>query len=181
MKQEKKISLRCVYLLLCILALSSCSTTKVGLHPEMYVEDDFPAFRKQCIGQTYNQIVTSLGAPQRQSPDGNGGNILVYENTTTTSISSSIAKAYDVNYATGTYTPGLETATQQTTTTDYVQYFVNSNNICYEVKTNISMRHTKMKMVDGKYKDFSWGKTLGLIFGIPTLIGALVVLLAGGE
>lgn len=181
MKTIKSIYKLCVYVLLCVLTLSSCYTTTTGLHSVSYEVDDFPAFRKQCIGQSYNQIVTALGAPQRQSPDGNGGNILIYENSTTTSISNSIAKAYNVNYFTRTYTPGVETSTQQITTTDYVHYFVDSNNVCYEVKTNIPMKHTQTKKVDGEYKKFSWGKSIGLYAGITTVIGALVVLLAGGE
>lgn len=176
MKTIKSIYKLCVYVLLCVLTLSSCYTTTTGLHSVSYEVDDFPAFRKQCIGQSYNQIVTALGAPQRQSPDGNGGNILVYENSTTTSISNSIAKAYNVNYFTRTYTPGVETSTQQITTTDYVHYFVDSNNVCYEVKTNIPMKHTETTKKYGEYKKFSWLKTLGLWWGSGAAVLAVAAL-----
>lgn len=177
MKTIKSIYKLCVYVLLCVLTLSSCYTTKTGLHPVSYTVDDFPAFRKQCIGQSYNQIVTALGAPQRRSPDGNGGNILIYENSETTSISNSIAKAYDVNYFTRTYTPGVETSTKQITTTYYVHYFVDSKNYCYEVKTNIPMKHTETKEVYGKYKKISYGKIAGLSFGITAPIAVLLAII----
>lgn len=107
----------------------------------MYTVDDFPAFRKQCIGATHNQIVTELGAPQRQVSDGNGGTILIYENTTTTTVSNSLRTAYNVNILTGTYTPGVSTTSQQSSSTDYVQFFINQNSVCYDVKTNIPMTH----------------------------------------
>lgn len=145
----------------CVLAFSSCKSTYV----EKFTVNDFPAFRNQCIGQTYNQIVTNLGAPQRQTPDGNGGTILIYENTTTTSISNSLAKAYNVNYFSKTYTPGVETTTQVINKTDYVQYFVNSNNVCYDVKTNIPMSHVEK---GNSYRKVSFLKTFLLVCGCIT-------------
>lgn len=129
-----------------------------------------------CLGQTHNQIVTSLGAPQRELPDGNGGTILIYENTTTRTISQSVATAYNINFFTRTYTPGMETQSKQVTNTDYIQYFVNSNNVCYEVKTNIPMTHTENREVYGPYKKFKKGLFWGVTGGVfAALIAVLCV------
>lgn len=160
MKNFRLILKSCVWVLVCVTTLSSCYTTKTGLHDEQVVVNDFPAFKEQCVGQTHNQIVTKLGAPQRTASDGQGGTILIYENTTTTSISNTVAKAYDVNYFTRTYTPGAQTSTQVSSQTDYIHYFVNSNHVCYDVKTNIPMTHVVTKKVDGPYRKLNVGKTL---------------------
>ncbi len=155
MKQKvSKFKLFAIMLLLAT-SLTSCYTTKEGWHMEQSTVDDFPAFRKMCIGQSHNQIVTKLGAPQRTLSDGAGGTILVYENTTTTTVSNSVKTAYNVDYFNKTYTPGVSTTSQQTTNTDYIQYFVNSESVCYDVKTNIPMTHVEDKKVYGKYKVFN--------------------------
>mgnify|MGYP007098583682 FL=1 len=49
----------------------------------------------------------------------------------------------------------MSTTSQQTTNTDYIQYFVNSESVCYDVKTNIPMTHVEDKKVYGKYKVFN--------------------------
>lgn len=169
----------------CVTTLSSCYTTKTGLHQEQVVVDDFPAFREQCIGQTHNQIVTSMGAPQRTEADGTGGSILIYENTTTTSVSNSIATAYNINYYKKTYTPGAQTTSQVSSHTDYVQFFVNSNNVCYEVKSNIPMKHTENRTVDGPYRKLHKGRTIWWWLGFPAtlgvVIGVLTSVLGGGD
>lgn len=158
-----------IWAVVSIIAFSSCYTTKT----EVYTVNDFPAFRKQCVGQTHNQIVSKLGAPQRQVSDGNGGSILIYETTKTTSVSNSLATAYNINYFTKTYTPGVNTTTQQTTTTDYVQYFINADNVCYDVKTNIPMTH---KEKGNSYRKFSWFKTILLSEAILVgVVGAMVL------
>lgn len=159
-----------IWVLVCIATLSSCKST----YTEWYTVDDFPAFRKQCIGTTHNQIVTKLGAPQRQVSDGNGGTILIYENTTTTTVSNSIATAYNVNVFSRTYTPGLTTASQQITNTDYVQYFVNSNNVCYDVKTNIPMTHKKQ---GNSYRSVNPVKTFFFVCGVTlaTICGMMLI------
>lgn len=167
---------------ICVTLLSSCYSITV---PEFcqsdIIVDDFPAFRKNVVGVSYNQIVTKMGPPQRREPDGAGGNILIYENTTTTTISKTLAKAYNVNYYTGTYTPGAETTTRYIRNTDYVQFYVNSNNDCYDVRTNIPMTH-KEKSAPYKSKKYKvhWGKTLGFWSGF-TVLGLLVGTYLGGN
>ena len=182
MKKATSFLMTILWLAICVIMLSSCFTTATGTRTGTLTIDDFPAFREQCIGQTHNQIVTKLGAPQRQVSDGAGGSILIYENTTTSTISNSLSSAYNINFFTRTYTPGMQTTTQQITNTDYVHYFVNADNICYEVKTNIPMTHTEQSApYEYKYKKVQWGKTFGLLFGVPigiigTTLGVLMIL-----
>lgn len=156
---------------ICVTALSSCYST----YTEYYTVDDFPAFRNKCIGMTHNQIVTSLGAPQRTESDGNNGSILIYEKSTTTSVSTSVATKENVNIFTGTYTPGVRSAAQQTTTTNYTQYFINSNNICYDVKTNIPMTHQE---AGNTYRKKSFWKSflLGEVIVLGVMCGTLGII-----
>jgi hypothetical protein len=114
------------------------------------------------VGKSHNDIVYALGAPDRQTSDGSGGTILIYEDFTT----QSVATAHNVNYYTGTYTPGA----RSTTHTDYAHFYIGSNGKCYNVKTN----HTKT------VSKFAPGKTifLGLGCALP-VISLLVGLLAG--
>lgn len=113
------------------------------------------------VGKNHNDIVYALGAPDRQTSDGAGGTILIYEDFTT----QSVATAHNVNYYSGTYTPG----TKSTTHTDYAHFYINSNGTCYNVKTN----HTKT------VSKFAPGKTIFLSLGILTpLITALIAGLA---
>ena len=113
-------------------------------------------YKEVLIGKDYSYVVNTFGAPTRQTPDGNNGTILVYESHS----SKSVATAYNVNYYSGTYTPGVET----TTYTDYVHIFINSENICYNVKTN----HTK------KVKEPNVGATTLSILGIAAVIATTI-------
>lgn len=165
---------------ICVNILSSCYSITVPEFSQRDITvDDFPAFRKNVVGVSYNQIVTKMGAPQRREPDGAGGNILIYENTTTKTISNTLAKAYNVNIFTGTYTPGAETTTRYINQTDYIQFYVNANNVCYDVRTNIPMTHTeKSAPYKSTYEKIHWGKTLGKWSGwyavLPAILGIML-------
>lgn len=169
---------------ICVNILSSCYSITVPEYRQNDITvDDFPTFRKNVVGVSYNLIVTKMGPPQRREPDGAGGNILIYENTTTTSVSNTLAKAYNVNYFTGTYTPGTETTTQYINKTDYLQFYVDANNVCYDVRTNIPMTH---KEKTAPYKSTNqkthWGKTLGLWSGLISFVTLTAAFLsAAGE
>lgn len=116
----KKIKLLLLTLLGCFLMTSCYVTNRVPL------QDDYNQAYK---GQSSNEIITQFGAPDRQTDDGAGGRILIYEKTEFTSV----ATAENVNYYTGTYTPGSRT----TANTTYLQFYINQDNICYSVKTNL--------------------------------------------
>ncbi len=136
------------FLVLCGVLLSSCSHVyQVSLKADLL---------KQFVGKKYNDIVRELGAPNRQMPDGSGGNILIYEETT----QQSVATAHNINYMNRTYTPGMTT----TSHTSYVQFYVDRNNTCYDVNTN------KTKTVVEKNPK---SKKVGIIVG--SILGALVV------
>lgn len=115
------------------------------------------------VGKTHNDIVYALGAPDRQTSDGSGGTILIYEDFTT----QSVATAHNVNYYTGTYTPGATS----TTHTDYAHFYINSNGKCYNVKTNHKKTVSK----------FAPGKTAFLVAGcsLPVIILTILASVAG--
>ena len=111
----------CFFMLILLLVTSCTSTYRVSMYPEI---------SKSLIGRSHHSIVSAMGAPYRQTSDGAGGTILIYEDTTM----HSIATAYNVNYYTGTYTPGVRT----TSHTDYVYVYIHSQGKCYNVKTNLT-------------------------------------------
>lgn len=131
-------------LIICILISTTCLTS---CHT-YYRVSAADTYNKLYVGKSYNEIVTKLGAPDRTSPDGNNGTILIYEEFT----HKTIATASNINYYNKTYTPSSHT----TTSTTYVHVYVDKNNVCYGVKTN---------RTEGRSK-FSIGKTIGLIIGL---------------
>lgn len=131
-------------------------------------------YTNMFVGKSHKEIVSALGAPDRQTTDGGGGTILIYEQTTTTSTSNSVAAAYDVNYVTKTYTPGVNTSTSISTNTSFVHIYIDDSGTCYNVKTN----HTKyVTEVDEKatakakkgWKIF--GITYGSLLGLSAILG----------
>lgn len=147
---------RLLFFAICVIALclfASCSTS--------YQVSRLSDYTSAYVGKNHNYIVASLGAPDRQTSDGAGGTILIYEDVTT----NSVATAYDVNYLAGTYTPGVQT----NSTTRYLHLFVNSNGVCYNVKTN----HQKT-IIERNTKATGW-----LIGGLSALFaGPLIGLIA---
>lgn len=129
---------------LAIVAMLSCMLTSCTTKSYTYMTSvpvsKLSDYTTEYVGKPHNYIVSSLGAPDRQTSDGAGGTILIYEETTVTSTSSSnsVAAAYNVNYFNKTYTPGTATTTQsvQSANTSYIHLFVNSEGVCYNVKTN---------------------------------------------
>ena len=78
-------------------------------------------------GRTHAEIVMEWGAPDRESSDGAGGVILVYEKFTTTTKT-------DIDDHFGLFSPDVTT-----TTTDhksYIHFFIGRDGICYNVNTN---------------------------------------------
>ena len=146
---------------------TSCTVTKTS-QVSMLSE-----YTNTFVGKSHKEIVSALGAPDRQTTDGGGGTILIYERTTTTSTSNSVAAAYNVNYFTKTYTPGVNTSTSTSTNTSYVHLYIDESGVCYNVKTN----HTKyVTEVDEKAtaKNKKTWKILGITYG--SLGGLLAIL-----
>ena len=150
---------------------TSCTVTRT------YQVSMVSEYTNMFVGKSHKEIVSALGAPDRQTTDGGGGTILIYEQTTTTSTSNSVAAAYNVNYFTKTYTPGVNTTTSSSTNTSFVHIYIDDSGTCYNVKTN----HTKyVTEVDEKAtakataKAKKTWKILGITYG--SLGGLLAIL-----
>ena len=128
---------------------SSCSTTHyVPLQAE---------YNAAFVGKSHNYIVSFLGAPDRETSDGAGGSILIYEDSYSTTSGSAIMipTPYSV------YIPNV---TNTTYLTLYTQLYIDRSGNCYCVKTN----RTRTE------KEFSAGKTFGLFSSIIVLFIALL-------
>lgn len=144
-----------IIIISCLLTITSCTTTYfVSMQPEI---------SKSMVGMSHQAIVSRMGAPDRQTTDGAGGTILIYEDTS----SQSIATAHNVNYYTGTYTPGVRT----TSHTDYIHIYINSQGKCYKVKTNLTRLESKPAP----------GKTVFAILGTIATIFVVAVAVASAS
>lgn len=103
-------------------------------------------YKKEYVGKSHNQIVTTLGAPDKQFSDGAEGIIIIYEKSVFES---------DINTFKGS---GSATTIESK---GYIQFFINKSGICYDVKTN----HTEtIEEID---EEASKNKTLvGVVGGI---------------
>lgn len=98
-------------------------------------------YQEAYIGKSHNQIVTTLGAPDKQFSDGAEGTIIIYEN----SVFNSNINTYEGS--------GSVTTIESK---GYIQFFINKSGICYDVKTNhtetieeIDKEATKVKRATG--------------------------------
>ena len=174
-KVMKTLLPRFVIIMIACLFTSCLSTTKISYVP---LEADY---REAFIGKHHNFIVSSFGAPDRQTSDGAGGTILIYEKTTTTSNSNSMATAYNVNYFSKTYTPGTQTSTVTTQNTSYIHLFMDKDGVCYKVKSNHEKLVTDfdeeaVKINERNRKMWKW---LGIITGGPILVELVVLAIIG--
>lgn len=112
---------RFLYLLISLIALSSCGVLK-----NYPLEQEYNEVWK---GKTYNEIVMSFGAPDRVESDGNGGKILVYEEFDTTTTT-------DVDTHFGNFDPDYTTKVRTSKT--YTHFFISSDYSCYHVKSNMT-------------------------------------------
>ena len=153
--------------------LTSCGpVTKV--YQVSLVDDYTNAF----VGRSHKEIVSALGAPDRQTTDGGGGTILIYEQITTTSTSNSVAAAYNVNYFTKTYTPGVNTRTSTSTNTSFLHIYIDNSGTCYNVKTNHTKQVTEIDEEATAKAKKTW-KILGITYGsLGELLAILGIVVA---
>ncbi len=114
-------------------------------------------YKKEYVGKSHNQIVTTLGAPDKQFSDGAEGIIIIYEKSVFES---------DINTFKGS---GSATTIESK---GYIQFFINKSGICYDVKTN----HTEtIEEID---EEASKHKTSNAIFlsAISVFIGVWCIL-----
>ena len=106
-------------LILLSFVLSSCYTTKL-------VVDD-PQIEDEHIGLTYASIIDRYGAPDRTTPDGRGGTILIYETITNTSN----------GYITEFGDTGSKSYRQAE---EYLHLYVGPDNYCYKTRSQYGKR-----------------------------------------
>lgn len=153
---------------------TSCATTQT------YQVSMLSEYTNMFVGKSHKEIVSALGAPDRQTTDGGGGTILIYEQTTTTSTSNSVAAAYNVNYFTKTYTPGVNTSTSTSTNTSFVHIYIDESGVCYNVKTNHQkLVEREIPKETRKENRRSFWKIMGISVGAGGLLGVLIGVIAG--
>lgn len=155
-----------------IALLSSCTVTKqtftLSKPSQEIIGNKFDDFK----GITENQILRTMSAPDREISDGAGGKILIYEdvkfvtNSTNTHSSHTSSSAYGSSTAGYNYNgnPQVNSKAYGSSTTtnrndsksvseeqkEYVNFFINSNGVCYDVKANYG---DIIKRTPGKYQD----------------------------
>ena len=139
--------------LLALTALSSCSSTR-------YVPAQAD-YQTAWRGSTYSQIVQTFGAPDRTMSDGADGQILIYEKMTTT-INCYPGFGYGPWY--GPWHSSYSSTAY--TDCDYIQFYVDKNLVCYNVRTNY---------VKPEGTEFDLGKTLLLTGTALILLSPLSV------
>jgi hypothetical protein len=100
-----------IFILLAVtLCATSCTTPR-------YVSAE-PYYNDEWVGRSYADIVQTFGAPDRESSDGLGGSIIVYQDGITEMIG-------------GYYGPTIIRNGE-----NYVQYFIGDDDVCYKVMTD---------------------------------------------
>lgn len=135
-----------------ICLILACSILLTSCHTIQYVslQDEYNA---QLNGKKYAEIVELLGPPDRTTPDGKGGEILVYE-----------LKSQE-GYSGGKYSNSIHLTEKKKQTNVYLD----ENKVCYKVNTD------DVKPVEV----FSKGKTVGLV--VPLVVGTLLLILIASE
>lgn len=142
MKKNIYITLAAVSVLL---GLSSCGTTYVSVEPDA---------NKAWVGKPHSEIVKTYGAPDRETEDGLGGKILIYEEgrVVETGVANS-APTYGPHFG-GLYgfyyhmnePVNTSYTSEKTLEVDYAHFFIDPNGVCYQVKTNLTRPKTKEEL-----------------------------------
>lgn len=124
------------FLFLCLAAVpvlfASCSVPQY-----VSAQADYNAY---WSGRSYADIIKAYGAPSRETSDGSDGAILIYERSMVETTTSSDYPMYGYGPYFGYrgwwggFGPTIRTTTA--TTNDYVHFYVNADNKCYQVRTN---------------------------------------------
>lgn len=147
-------------LLIASTLLSSCGTqSKVQKVQYISCYDDYC---QRYIGKSHKQLISDLGAPNRETSDGDGGMIIIYEKITEHHNLSS----------TGDY--GLHTSGTTKSTVSFLHLYINSDGVCYNIDTN----HTRIEWIEmaqekEREKDPKKKKTLAIVFGSMAAVFAV--------
>ena len=117
---------RLIILLAMTMALCSCSTLKDYFTEPVYTLSE-PALNDRWQGSSYADIVRVYGAPTRTASDGAGGTIYVYEETETEYSTSSSRGVLD----------SIDTTTKAKVKRNFTEFYVNADNSCYQVRSNL--------------------------------------------
>ena len=141
-------------LLLFVIAngMSSCwVTTQIKVRPSTGIQNEYEVLK----GMTKNQVLQAMGVPDRSMSDGNGGEIMRYENrevvtssyansSTTTNSRSGVVAGYNAYGDPAAYGASRSNTNygyaSNTTTSEKVQFveaFINGQGVCYNVRANI--------------------------------------------
>lgn len=123
--------------------LTSCWTIKT------ITVTDYPQLRtdlhyEQLVGQTKQQVLTTLSAPNQIVDDGMGGEILIYESTQYVTEQNSASTiqgdvvAPEAQSDTKSHAIGREYKS-------YIHAFINDSNICYHVNAEVYTQATTHK------------------------------------
>jgi hypothetical protein len=146
---------RVMSLFIAVICLTSCSIGR-GIQKEA----EYNALWK---GKSYSEIVMHFGAPDRVEYDGHRGQILVYENFTTTTTT-------DVDTHFGMFDPDYTTKVR--TDKRYIHFFMGEDDTCYLVKSNRTEADPKTKK---RFMTIFWSYT-----GVLSILGLLVPFLIAG-
>ena len=113
-------------------------------------------YKKEYVGKSHNEIVTTLGAPDKQFSDGAEGIIIIYENSV---FNSNINTYKGSGSATTIESKG------------YMQFFINKSGICYDVKTNHTETIEEIDEEAGKNRTVA-----GIVFGVFAILGLVLFL-----
>ena len=146
MKKTNAISLMVATLLLQIAVCSCRSTSLISIQPEL---------ERELIGKQYAEIIETMGAPERTTPDGKNGQILIYEE---------MKFLTDGHFNHWTRDISAKTITEK----GYIHLYLDPTNACYAVKTNMEKEES----------EFSVGKTVGLIAGVTGGVAIMATVIA---
>ncbi len=134
--------------------LSSCGTQSKVQYISCYDE-----YCQRYIGKSHKQLISDLGAPNRETSDGDGGTIIIYEKITEHHNLSS----------TGDY--GLYTSGTTKSTVSFLHLYIDREGACYNVATN----HMQVDWVETaeKEKDPKKKKTIAIVFGTMAAVFAV--------
>ena len=88
-------------------------------------------YQTRWIGRPATDIIMTYGAPEREASDGSDGTILIYEDLKTVRNSSSQTRTV------GKIDPEHVKTTSESTVRYYIEFFVDSQKVCYHVRTNL--------------------------------------------
>jgi hypothetical protein len=145
-----------IFLAFISLYLTSCYTTAYTYNGNVL---------DNVIGSNKNEILRTLGVPERSMDDGKGGTILIYEQFSQTTISNANIRSYAKGSTSGLLIYGYGSArgvsstqarqttyassySETTNSKSYRNIFLNQNNIAYDFQTNFGAKYNSYRCLD---------------------------------